>query len=93
MKHFTKVAVLYLRTYLLLICWNSKNGVALKREELEGQSSSKYVVMNGGKQEVGAAVNMVFRKESSGEASSNQFRVTIHIQEHFVMNTLEFCFV
>lgn len=28
--------------------------------------SSKYVLMNGGKQEVGAAVNMVFRKDIWG---------------------------
>ena len=46
-----------------VICWNSKNGVTLDREELEVQSSSKYVVMNGGNQEDGAAVNMVFRKD------------------------------
>ncbi|KAJ7394578.1 hypothetical protein OS493_000395 [Desmophyllum pertusum] len=49
-----------------VICWTSKNGVALEREELEVQSSSKYVVMNGGKQEAGAAVSMVFRKEIWG---------------------------
>ena len=49
-----------------VICWNSKNGVALDSEELEVQSSSKYVLMNGGKQEVGAAVNMVFRKDIWG---------------------------
>lgn len=49
-----------------VISWNSKNGVALEREELEVQPSSKYVVMNGGKQEVGAAVNMVFRKDIWG---------------------------
>ena len=46
-----------------VICWNSKNGVTLDREELEVQSSSKYVVMNGGNQEDGAAVNMFFRKD------------------------------
>lgn len=46
-----------------VICWNSKNGVTLEGEELEVQPSSKYVVMNGGTQEVGAAVNMVFRKD------------------------------
>ena len=49
-----------------VISWNSKNGVTLDREELEVQSSAKYVVMNGGKQEVGAAVSMLFRKDIWG---------------------------
>lgn len=49
-----------------VISWNTKNGVTLNREKLEVQSSAKYVVMNGGKQEVGAAVSMLFRKDIWG---------------------------
>ncbi|XP_044179215.1 uncharacterized protein LOC114950465 isoform X2 [Acropora millepora] len=55
-----------IKNMFAVICWNSKNGVALDSEELEVQSSSKCVLMNGGKQEVGAAVNMVFRKDIWG---------------------------
>ena len=46
-----------------VISWNSKNGVTLDREELEVKSSAKYVIMNGGRQEVGAAVSMLFWKD------------------------------
>lgn len=49
-----------------LISWSSKNGVALGREELEVRSSTKLTVMNGGKMEPGAIVNMLFRKEIWG---------------------------
>lgn len=49
-----------------VISWNSRNGVTLGREELEVQSSAQYVIMNGGKQEVGAAVSMLFRKDIWG---------------------------
>lgn len=49
-----------------VICWNTKNGVALEREELEVKSRSKYLVMNGGKQEAGAVVSMLFRKDICG---------------------------
>ena len=50
----------------VVVCWNTKNGVAREREELEVQSSSKYVLMNWGKQAAGAAVSMHFRKEIWG---------------------------
>lgn len=67
MKHFNKLLFFTVELNMFaVICWTSKNGVALEREELEVQSSSKYVVMNGGKQEAGAAVSMVFRKEIWG---------------------------
>ena len=46
-----------------VISWNTKNGVALEREELEVKSSSKYIVMNGGKQEAEAVVSKLFRKD------------------------------
>ncbi|KAJ7391501.1 hypothetical protein OS493_018552 [Desmophyllum pertusum] len=46
-----------------LISWSLKNGVPLKREELEVQSSTKFTVMNGGKMEPGATVNLVFKKD------------------------------
>lgn len=49
-----------------VISWNTKISVTLDREELEVQSSAKYVMMNGGKQEVGAAVSMLFRKDIWG---------------------------
>ena len=49
-----------------LISWSSKNGIALGREELEVRSSTKLTVMNGGKMEPGAIVNMLFRKEIWG---------------------------
>lgn len=49
-----------------LIAWNSKNGVPLQSEALEVQSSTKLTVMNGGKIEPGATVNMLFKKEIWG---------------------------
>ena len=49
-----------------LISWSAKNGVALGREELEVRSTSKLTIMNGGKMEPGATVNMLFRKEIWG---------------------------
>lgn len=49
-----------------LISWSSKNGVALEREELEVRSTKQLTVMNGGKMETGATVNMLFRKEIWG---------------------------
>ncbi|KAJ7382633.1 hypothetical protein OS493_033689 [Desmophyllum pertusum] len=49
-----------------LITWSSKNGVALGREELEVRSTSKLTVMNGGKMEAGATINMLFRKDIWG---------------------------
>ena len=49
-----------------VICLNSKNGVTLEREELEVQSSAKYVVMQGGKNKAGAEVSMLFRKDIWG---------------------------
>lgn len=49
-----------------LISWSSKNGVPLKKEELEVQSSTKVTVMNGGKMEPGATVNMVYKKDIWG---------------------------
>lgn len=53
---------IYFQMYAL-ISWTSKNGVALGREELEVRSTTKLTVMNGGKLESGATVNMLFRKE------------------------------
>lgn len=49
-----------------LISWNSQNGVPLKREELEVQPSAKLTIMNGGKMEPGATVNLVFKKDIWG---------------------------
>lgn len=49
-----------------LISWSSKNGVALTREELEVTSTTKLTVMNGGKMEPGATVNMLYKKEIWG---------------------------
>jgi len=49
-----------------LISWSSKNGVVLEREELEVRSTKQLTVMNGGKMEPGATVNMLFRKEIWG---------------------------
>lgn len=49
-----------------LIAWNSKNGVSLQSEALEVQLSTKLTVMNGGKMEPGATVNMSFKKEIWG---------------------------
>ena len=42
-----------------LIVWETKNGIAVEREELEAISTSKLTVMNGGKMESGATVNML----------------------------------
>ena len=72
-----------------VICWNSKNGVALEREELEVQSSSKYVIMNGGKQEVGAEVNMVFRKDIWGGIIQSMHGR--YINTRVFCHILEFC--
>ena len=49
-----------------LISWSAKNGVALGREELEVRSTSNLTIMNGGKMEPGATVNMLYRKEIWG---------------------------
>lgn len=49
-----------------LISWSSKNGEALTREELEVTSTTKLTVMNGGKMEPGANVNMLYKKEIWG---------------------------
>ena len=49
-----------------LICWSSKNGISLGKEELEVLPSSKFVVMNGGRLEAGADVTMLYRKEMWG---------------------------
>lgn len=49
-----------------VIAWSTKNGVALGREELEVVSTSKLTVMNGGKMEAAATVNMLFRKDIWG---------------------------
>ena len=58
-----------------VISWNTKISVTLDREELEVQSSAKYVMMNGGKQEVGQLL-VCFSGKTSGEASFSQFMVT-----------------
>lgn len=49
-----------------LIAWNTKNGMAIEREELEVKSTSKLTVMNGGKMEPGATVNILFKKDIWG---------------------------
>ena len=49
-----------------LIAWNTKNGMAIGREELDVKSTSKLTVMNGGKMEPGATVNMLFKKDIWG---------------------------
>lgn len=50
----------------VLIAWNTKNGVPLQREALEVLSNTKLTVMNGGKMEPGATVNMLFKREIWG---------------------------
>ena len=50
----------------VLIAWNTKSGVPLQREALEVQSNTKLTVMNGGKMEPGATVNMLFKREIWG---------------------------
>lgn len=47
-----------------LIVWETKNGIAVEREELEAISTSKLTVMNGGKMESGATVNMLHKKHN-----------------------------
>lgn len=49
-----------------LIVWETKNGIAVEREELEAISTSKLTVMNGGKMESGATVNMLHKKHIWG---------------------------
>jgi len=49
-----------------LICWNSQNGVTLGREELEVRPTRTLTVMNGGKMEPGATVNLHYRKDIWG---------------------------
>ena len=49
-----------------LIAWNTKNGVPLQREVLEVKSNTKLTVMNGGKMEAGATVNMVLKRKIWG---------------------------
>ena len=49
-----------------LIAWNTKNGVAIGREELEVKSTSRLTVMKGGKMERGVTVNMQFKKDIWG---------------------------
>ena len=50
----------------VLVAWNTRNGVPLQREALEVQSNTKLTVMNGGKMEPGATVNMLFKREIWG---------------------------
>jgi len=49
-----------------LIVWETKNGIAVEREELEAISTSKLTVMNGGNMESGATVNMLHKKHIWG---------------------------
>ena len=56
----------YFQELYALICWSSKNGISLGKEELEVLPSSKFVVMNGGRLEAGADVTMLYRKEMWG---------------------------
>ena len=77
-----------------LISWSSKNGVALGREELEVRSSTKLTVMNGGKMEPGAIVNMPFRGEIwGGTIQSLHGKLKCHFLCCLLLNLclLEFC--
>ena len=49
-----------------LVAWTTKNGVSLEREALEVVSNTKLTIMNGGKMEPGATVNMLFKREIWG---------------------------
>ena len=49
-----------------LISLETKNGMAEEREELEVISTSKVTLMNGGKMESGATVNMLHKKDIWG---------------------------
>lgn len=49
-----------------LIVWETKNGIAVEREELEAISTSKLTVMNGEKMESEATVNMLHKKHIWG---------------------------
>lgn len=64
----------------VLVAWNTRNGVPLQREALEVQSNTKLTVMNGGKLEPGATVNMLFKKEI-WEARFNLFMILKRMQK------------
>lgn len=49
-----------------LIVWITKNGVATGKEELEVTTTSKVTLVNGGKMEAGATVNMLVKKDIWG---------------------------
>ncbi|KXJ11168.1 hypothetical protein AC249_AIPGENE11743 [Exaiptasia diaphana] len=49
-----------------LVFWKTQNGIQLVREEVEVLSTAKLTVMNGGKMEEGATVNMLHKKSIWG---------------------------
>ncbi|XP_068720386.1 uncharacterized protein [Montipora capricornis] len=49
-----------------LISWTSRNGVTLEREEVEVRATRTLTVMNGGKMEPDATVNLQYRKDIWG---------------------------
>ncbi|KAK2569827.1 hypothetical protein P5673_005678 [Acropora cervicornis] len=49
-----------------LISWTSRNGVTLEREEVEVRAARTLTVMNGGKMEPDATVNLQYRKDIWG---------------------------
>lgn len=67
-----------------LISWTSRNGVTLEREEVEVRATRTPTVMNGGKMEPSATVNLQHRKDIWGGKIQSLHGSSVLVR--FVMN-------
>jgi len=70
LEYFESISALnlfpFLKKMYVLIAWTTKNGVPLEKEALEVVLNTELTIMNGGKMEPGATVNMLFKREIWG---------------------------
>ena len=74
-----------------VIVWNIKNGVALRREELEVMSASKLTVMNGGKMATGSLITLKYIQKMQWNTYHNKCLIAVlckRNENEFQENTL-----